>query len=181
MISPLSSPRTYPTACKDCGDRVFFHTNGFGDGVIFDSLGPPWPVHACYEERRDQERRVEFLEYRGRMVALYGPPIDERAFARTPPKRAAKPTIEERRAASNTKGQPREEKIDIQRCDPEKFTRTPLDVFGYVRETHRGRKLSDKCATSSLIYEQLYKRVRATDFLQVTVIDTSLVSYTFLV
>jgi hypothetical protein len=27
---------------------VFAHTNGNGDFVLLDSLGPPWPIHECY-------------------------------------------------------------------------------------------------------------------------------------
>ena len=40
--------RTHPTRCRDCGADVFFHTNGFGDAVLFDELGWPWPVHECW-------------------------------------------------------------------------------------------------------------------------------------
>jgi hypothetical protein len=40
---------------------VFFHTNGFGDCVVFDDLGWPWPVHPCWEEHRDQSSRADKL------------------------------------------------------------------------------------------------------------------------
>lgn len=43
----LGEPLTYPTTCPYCGARIFFHTNGNGDVVFFDALGPPWPKHAC--------------------------------------------------------------------------------------------------------------------------------------
>jgi hypothetical protein len=38
------------TTCPKCGAEVFFHTNGHGDGVFLDELGPPWPRHGCFPE-----------------------------------------------------------------------------------------------------------------------------------
>lgn len=45
---------TWPTTCfitPGCSASVFGHTNGFGDFVLFDELGPPWPIHDCYLNR----------------------------------------------------------------------------------------------------------------------------------
>jgi len=45
---------TWPTSCfisGGCGQSVFAHTNGDGDFVLFDELGPQWPVHDCYLNR----------------------------------------------------------------------------------------------------------------------------------
>ena len=39
---------TYRTHCRECGAEVYFHTNGDGSAVLFDELGPPWPIHCCY-------------------------------------------------------------------------------------------------------------------------------------
>src|SRR5439155_1958626 len=50
----LGYPRTWPTTCfitPGCNADVFGHTNGFGDFVLFDDLGPPWPIHDCYLNR----------------------------------------------------------------------------------------------------------------------------------
>ncbi len=46
-------PRTYPTTCRYCGADIFYHTEGYGDSVFFDDLGPPWEEkkHACYYGR----------------------------------------------------------------------------------------------------------------------------------
>ncbi len=50
----LGTPLTYRTFCWWCGAEVFFHTNGNGDCVLFDPpLGPPWPVHDCWQLHRD--------------------------------------------------------------------------------------------------------------------------------
>ncbi len=42
--------KTRSTICWWCGDSVFYHTNGNGDSVLFDSLGWPWEVHPCWTE-----------------------------------------------------------------------------------------------------------------------------------
>src|SRR5580698_6085384 len=53
----LDYPLTWPTQCfigpgnVGCGAATFAHTNGTGDFVLFDSLGPPWPIHQCYLDR----------------------------------------------------------------------------------------------------------------------------------
>lgn len=52
-INNLDSPLTYPTTCWWCGTDVFFHTNGNGDAVLFDSLGWPWQIHSCWEDNRE--------------------------------------------------------------------------------------------------------------------------------
>lgn len=50
----IGYPLTYPTTCfiaGGCGEPVFAHTKGNGDFVLLDSLGPPWPIHECYQYR----------------------------------------------------------------------------------------------------------------------------------
>lgn len=54
--------RTYPTQCRWCGDTVFFHTNGYGDAVLFDSLGSPWPVHSCWQEYQENKKKIKFYD-----------------------------------------------------------------------------------------------------------------------
>lgn len=46
--SSCSESLTYPITCPYCGADIFFHTNGNGDVVFFDDLGPPWPKHPCF-------------------------------------------------------------------------------------------------------------------------------------
>jgi hypothetical protein len=58
--SPSATPRTdeartYKTQCKWCGADVYYHTNGYGDSVLFDSLGCPWQVHGCWVKNRGGE------------------------------------------------------------------------------------------------------------------------------
>jgi hypothetical protein len=49
-------PVTFSTQCWWCGDIVFYHTNGYGDCVLLDELGPPWPVHHCWDEYGSRRR-----------------------------------------------------------------------------------------------------------------------------
>jgi hypothetical protein len=46
----LQESKTCLTSCWWCGDTVFYHTNGNGDSVLFDSLGSPWEVHSCWSD-----------------------------------------------------------------------------------------------------------------------------------
>ena len=39
--------RTFPLPCKFCGSRIFFFKCDHESRVLFDSLGPPWPLHDC--------------------------------------------------------------------------------------------------------------------------------------
>lgn len=65
----LGHPLTWRTSCfigvgnTGCGAPTFAHTNGGGDFVLFDSLGDPWPIHACYLDRErlaGKRWRIEF-------------------------------------------------------------------------------------------------------------------------
>ena len=49
---PGTTKLTHPTECWDCGESVFFHRDENGGCVLFDRLGPPWPVHSCWKENR---------------------------------------------------------------------------------------------------------------------------------
>jgi hypothetical protein len=54
-MEKIGYPATWVTDCfLDGGCRqqgLFGHTNGFGDFVLFDALGWPWPIHDCYARR----------------------------------------------------------------------------------------------------------------------------------
>lgn len=52
----VSSAETYPTNCWWCGATVYYHTNGYGDSVLFDSLGYPWQIHSCWSEYWSEEK-----------------------------------------------------------------------------------------------------------------------------
>lgn len=40
--------------CNECGQDVFYYENQNGARVLFDFLGPPWPVHPCYMTAQDK-------------------------------------------------------------------------------------------------------------------------------
>lgn len=56
---------TYLIQCWWCGAFVFYHTNGYGDSVLFDSLGYPWEIHSCWETywrtEKDRRRVINYL------------------------------------------------------------------------------------------------------------------------
>jgi len=56
--------KTYPTTCLWCGASIYYHTNGYGDSVLFDDLGHPWQVHPCWTEHwsEEKERRRSSLQ-----------------------------------------------------------------------------------------------------------------------
>ena len=49
--------KTYLINCWWCNQSVFYHTNGNGDSVLFDSLGWPWKVHLCWENYANDNKR----------------------------------------------------------------------------------------------------------------------------
>lgn len=55
---------TFPTNCWRCGAFVFYHTNGYKDSVLFDSLGWPWEIHSCWKkywkEEKDRRRVINY-------------------------------------------------------------------------------------------------------------------------
>jgi len=54
-MKELGYKATWVTKCfidGGCNAEVFAHTNGYGDFVLFDDLGYPWPIHECYAKRR---------------------------------------------------------------------------------------------------------------------------------
>ena len=38
---------TFPLKCKYCQQQIFFFSCDCGSRVLFDELGPPWPMHHC--------------------------------------------------------------------------------------------------------------------------------------
>jgi hypothetical protein len=64
--------KTCLTPCPWCGEGVYYHTNGYGDSVYFDSLGYPWQVHRCFQEYWDKERRARQTSKRLNLYCLEG-------------------------------------------------------------------------------------------------------------
>ena len=62
FASQTDEARTHRTTCRWCGAEVYYHTNGYGDSVLFDSLGSPWKVHGCWEKYREQKKNVKLFD-----------------------------------------------------------------------------------------------------------------------
>ena len=152
----LGYPRTWPTPCfiaGGCGAQVFAHTNGDGDFVLFDTLGPPWPVHGCYENRFG-------------LTVLPDSP--------TPSK-----IVEEYQECSRKlKAPPTPHAKDIVRRKPEEWLhRGTLTVSGCVQDIVENQlaKVLKRCGTAA---EQLAMKAVGLRNTQVTVVDKDLNSYT---
>lgn len=49
-------PITHLTTCWWCEAPVFFYRDENGGCALFDELGAPWKVHACWQDHRSQRR-----------------------------------------------------------------------------------------------------------------------------
>lgn len=56
----LRSAETRHIPCWWCKLLVYYHTNGYGDSVLFDRLGHPWLVHKCWKEHCQRQRQQNF-------------------------------------------------------------------------------------------------------------------------
>jgi hypothetical protein len=175
----LGFSKTYPTRCRECDDEIFFHTNGYGDVVLFDDLGPPWPIHLCYETRFAGRVVPSPGDYRAYMVSVYGQPFE--------PKRRRKaadwsPPYKSTRKIQRAMGAvPEQRPVDIARCEPANFLGTILEATGFVQDIHAGRSITRFAPVGSVGYAYYHKLLRGDAFTQVTVVDSDLVSYTVLV
>jgi hypothetical protein len=189
LMIVLGYPRTWLTYCflpNGCESRVWGHTNGTGDFVLFvllDSLGFPWPVHSCYEHRRDSPldsgddpARATFLDElkRRRECQPRMPPADLPSLA------LDKSTVE------------RYEK-DLPARTPDIAQITAVDyvgkgefpVIGYVQEVIEGavgnqlRSLEQEGTAGGSLFESQLKRKLGARNTQITVVDSSFQSFTF--
>ena len=67
----------HPTSCWWCEEDVYFFRDENGGCALFDSLGPPWPIHACWEDHRSSisseiERSLESVEFDGNFYQPQG-------------------------------------------------------------------------------------------------------------
>lgn len=115
---------TFSTACWWCGAAVYFYRDENGGCVLFDELGPPWPVHPCWEDYRSArrsggvhlEQTLTELGYDGRFyqakrtvrvapsenethVNIFGFVVDNRALYQEPKTKSLRAS---RRASSGT-------------------------------------------------------------------------------
>ena len=61
-LQDKGSRLTYPTSCRWCGGDVYFFRDENGGCALFDALGPPWPIHSCWEDHVRQSRISRAIE-----------------------------------------------------------------------------------------------------------------------
>ncbi|MBX8461419.1 hypothetical protein K5E19_13305 [Enterobacter sp. RIT637] len=44
--------------CKTCGQRVYYYEHPSGSRVLFDALGPPWPLHPCFISGQNAKNKL---------------------------------------------------------------------------------------------------------------------------
>ena len=59
-LFPLKHKLTTEIHCWWCDKKVYYHTNGNGDSVLFDSLGKPWTIHPCWLDR-DKKEQIDMV------------------------------------------------------------------------------------------------------------------------
>ena len=159
-METLGHRRTWRTLCfinGGCGDEVFAHTNGYGDFVLFDRLGWPWKIHACYMNRfclqvgatpnRYEIRASSLAEYR-------------EAYEKTPLIIRQKTTR------------------DIRRIDPgEHVGQEEKSIFGYVQDYVENRA-DQQLAKLGTIGQQHLRSTLADNRSQITIVTSDFESYT---
>lgn len=123
-VKQLGYAATWRTKCflrDDCNEEVWAHTNGYGDFVLFDDLGWPWPVHYCYIYRFDTRPNDT-----PRPVTL----VDEASWQQL----RNNLSTEYLRKSAEIKPPPMR-KIQISRAKPEDWLlRGTFQIFGYVQD-----------------------------------------------
>ncbi len=75
--------KRYKTPCWWCSELVYYHSNGYGDSVLFDEYAPPWPIHECYQiHQQSKKERKEISDkfVREYSHARYFHEDDEKSF-----------------------------------------------------------------------------------------------------
>lgn len=155
-MDSLGHPATWSTQCfihGGCGADVFAHTNGYGDFVLFDELGPPWPLHPCYADRFLRHTGSSSLSIRPDRISEY------QEISVTLPK------------------PPKFNASDIRRVDPSEYVGQEILAIGYVQEyiERRADALLDKAGSlGKRVLEAALGHRRS----QLTIVTSDYKSYT---
>lgn len=84
-ISDTEKPLTHSTTCWWCGAEVFFHRDENGGCVLFDFLGPPWPIHDCWEDHARRHSISSGVESEMRVLGFNGTSYKFKGVSQTKP------------------------------------------------------------------------------------------------
>lgn len=169
----LGYPLTYPTTCfidGGCGAKVFAHTNGNGDFVLFDVLRPPWPIHSCYLNRFCSSE-----ELNGPRPASGAYTNQEWALEVARHNEAYRDAA--RRASQERGARPTQAIVKV---DPKDLTPSSIQVLGYVQDILERRSEKLIRATGELA-QQVLRKALGNRNSQITVVDSEFKSYTMFV
>ncbi len=147
---PFCRSKTFPVDCWDCGKRIYIFQCTCGSTVLFNRLGPPWPLHDCGGEKLptgwDAIRKLESM----------GVPIDERVMEYAFGKKQKRPT---------------DAPPPIIRVDPIHGER--IDILAILREINDTTKVISSLKSYGSIGFQILGLKNNQKVVQVTFHDTS--------
>ena len=175
-MKSLGYSSSWPTTCLingGCGAKVFAHTNGKGDFVLFDELGWPWPVHDCYLNRycsrpADSAPRNDSSVQSVGLASILSLARNSNDYAR------------ESREALRAGGVATRPRNDIRRIEPRQgMSGDAFTVVGFVADLHeqyRPRELR----SLGMLGEQIATKVIGARNSQITIVNSGLESFTAL-
>ena len=175
-MKSLGYSSSWPTTCfinGGCGARVFAHTNGQGDFVLFDELGWPWPVHDCYLNRYcsspvDRAPRDGSSVQSVGLASILNIAKNSSDYAR------------ESREALRAGGAATRPRNDIRRIEPHHgMSGDAFTVVGFVADIHE-RYRPRELRSLGTLGEQIATKVIGARNSQITIVNSSLESFTAL-
>ena len=176
--------KTFPLNCKFCSSRIFFFECDHESRVLFDSLGPPWPLHDCLTTGSQSTPSPTNAGLYNALQGVQFSVRDNRTSGLLPGMRSFNGRIESgiikrvRQSESKTR--------DIMRVDPMGGEETHIGAV-----THMGMVSLEKrfgIASDSIGARMIYDVLNSSDIAQVTVLvdelavdpdAEDLMSYTF--
>jgi hypothetical protein len=161
-MEAIGYPATWRTRCfisGGCGKSVFAHTNGYGDFVLFDDLGWPWPVHECFSLRfldkeygDSQNLRIES----GKMTS-YGEAKD--LNTKKPQRMRMRPA-------------------DIKKISPSSYLgKNKISIVGYIQD-HFKKQAEKEMKKMMALQRNEFVKILGSKLDQITIISSNLESYT---
>jgi len=194
-MKEIGYPLTWTTHCfllNGCGAKVFAHTNGGGDFVLFDELGPPWPVRECYLHRirkswaLDEHSGSSFDEILSRVRAQRDTLPAIEAEEREPHRQYELPVIKLEQEAQRQ--YEREAPMGPHLIEPvsaiEYLSNGNFKIVGYVQSIvenavqHQIEKLRRRIGGSSTLAERQLTKIMGGRGTQITIVDRNFRSFT---
>lgn len=176
--------KTFPLTCKFCGSRIFFFECDHESRVLFDSLGPPWPLHDCLTPVSKSSKSPKDNELYDALQGVQFSVRDNRTSGLLPGLGSFRGRIDP--AIIARVGQSESRTRDTMRVDPMGGSEAHIGTV-----THLGRVSLEKrfgIASDSIGTRMIYDFLGSSDIAQITILvdelavdpdAEDLMSYTF--